>query len=165
MRNAIVFGFALLSAAGFAVAGEVKLTGVHNCCGGCKNGITKALNGAGAGKVEVTGKAVSFTADDADKALAALYAAGYAGKIEGAAEPVDADARGYKAKELKFDGLHNCCGSCDKGIKAALSKIEGAKVESKAKTTTMTVSSDKELDAEDVLKALRAGGFNAKLAQ
>ncbi len=154
---------ALLSCAGAALAADVKVSGLHNCCPGCSGGITNALNAAGAKNVTLTKTEVTFSADEADKAVKALHDAGYGGKVEGAKAPEAVEAKGYKATTLKFTGAHNCCGACSGSIVKALKDLGTVTI--KPRETTFTLTSDKEIDAEAAIKALRAGGYNAKLVK
>jgi len=144
-----------------AAAGEVKVSGLHNCCGACGKAINKALTDAGATEIKVVKKEVTFQAADGDKAVQALFDAGFAGTVTGAKEPA---VDGGKGKEVKFEGIHNCCGSCAGPINAALKKA-GVKATVKGREATFVVASETEVDGEAVIKALRAIGYNAKVAK
>ena len=70
----------LVFAAGLASAETtITLSGVHNCCKGCTNGITKAAAGIKDVTVTAEGKTVTVTAKskaNAKKAVEAIMAAG-----------------------------------------------------------------------------------------
>ena len=157
------FGAAALLIASAAHAADVKVMGIHNCCPACTKAITSALEGAGATSVTLKTTEVSFSSDDPEKAVKALYDAGFAVKAEGVKTPAIEGAKGVKGKETKVEAVHNCCGSCTRAINAALKGVGNSTV--KPRETSFTVTSDNEVDAEDVVKALRTAGFNAKVAK
>lgn len=159
----LIAGLAVLPLSG-AMAAEVKVTGIHNCCGGCTNVLNKALGDAGATNVKSTPTEVSFTVADAvaaDKAAKALFDAGFAGKVEGAKTPDAVGAKGVKSKTIKVAGIHNCCGACLKGLTDAVKGLGTNDL--KAKATTFTITSDTELSADAVIAALRKAGYNARI--
>jgi copper chaperone CopZ len=152
-----------LAGTALALAVDVTVSGIHNCCGQCSAGINKALKEAGATNVKATKTSVGFSADNADAAVKALFDAGFCGKVEGAKAPEQPAGEG-KAKEVKIEGVHNCCGACAGGITKVLKAI-GAKSDAKGKSTSFTVTGEGELDVAAVLKALRDAGFNARQAK
>jgi copper chaperone CopZ len=154
---------AAVGLAGAALAADVKVTGIHNCCGACNGAINKALKGAGATNIKAAKGEVAFSADNADAAVKALFDAGFCGKVEGAKAPDEALPTG-KAKEIKIEGVHNCCGQCNNRIQAIVKGLN-ARADSKSKQPSFTVSSDAELDVGAVIKALRDAGFNARVAK
>jgi len=161
MKRMLLAGVATLLLAASAYAADVKVTKIHNCCGGCAKAITTALTGAGATNIVPKETEVTFSAADPDKAVKALFDAGYSGKVEGAKTPADGLEKAVPAKTLKLGGVHNCCGSCTTGITEAMKPFGTVTI--KPRETTFTVSSDKELDPKAVLKALREAGYNARL--
>jgi len=158
-----VLGAAALLVAASARAADVKVTGIHNCCPACTKAINSTLEGAGAKGVVLKGNEVSFSADDAEKAVKALYDAGFAVKAEGVKTPGIDGAKGVKGKDTKVEAVHNCCGSCTRAINAAIKGVGTSAV--KPRETSFTVTSENEVQAEDVVKALRAAGFNARVAR
>ncbi|MCC2668485.1 MAG: putative metal-binding protein [Armatimonadetes bacterium] len=144
-----------------AYAADVKVTGIHNCCGQCAKGINTALSAVGATNVNATSTEVTFSAADGDKAVKALFDAGYAGKVTGAKTPEVAKTEPTKA--LKLDAIHNCCGGCTTAIKDAVKPFGATTI--KPKDTVFTITSDKDIDAQAVLKALREAGYNAKVVK
>jgi len=153
----------LLSVIAFAVAARaessITLTGVHNCCKGCANGISKAVTSvAGAtctadkGTVTITAK----SAADAKKAVAALLDAGYFG--EGATAPT---ASAAKAKSITVSGVHLCCGKCVDAFNKAATAGGATKTDAVKGAKSVIVEGD--LSPKDLLAALNKGGFNGKL--
>jgi len=168
MHRTIKMGMGIAASlllAGAAFAADVKVTGVHNCCPGCTMNITETLTKAGATNVKVEKQEISFTSDTPAPVLRALYAAGYAGKVEGdgVRQPgIRRNLADVKGKSLKFEGIHACCGACVAGINKALAPL--GKTDIKAKATSFTVTSENEISADQVVKALRDAGFNARPA-
>ncbi len=155
--------------AGNAFAEEkVSLSDLHLCCGKCVKGVNGAIDkvdgatatfdkDAGTGVVTATDKAT------AQKAIDALAAAGFHGKIEGSsvAFPDDSGARG-KVKSITVSEIHNCCGSCVKGLTKAVNSVEGAKVDNlEKKDTSFTVSGN--FDAKKLVKAINDAGYHVKV--
>jgi copper chaperone CopZ len=154
---------AAILVAGTAYAGDVKITGIHNCCGNCNRIITAALEGAGATTISVKPGEVTFASTDPDKAVKALYDIGYSGKVEGAKVPEAVGAKGVRGKEIKVEGIHNCCPRCCAAIIAALKPIGTSNV--KPQLTAFTVTTESEVEASAVVKALRDAGFNVKIVK
>jgi copper chaperone CopZ len=149
----------LLTAATALAESSVTVTGVHNCCKGCDNGILKAVNsveGASATtkKDEVTIKGK----DDATvkAAISALLAAGYAGK--GAEAPVT-EAQAAKVKSASVSGVHLCCGKCVKAADAAVKSVAGVTSHNAEKgSKSFTVEGD--FSPKDLIAALNKAGLN-----
>ncbi len=152
--------FALLIGSVSAWAGAVKISGTHNCCPRCSQKINQVLAGVGATGVKLGPTEISFEAAKPDDAVKALFDAGFTGKVEGGKAP-ELPAPGAKAKSFTFVGVHNCCGQCDRGIKAALKGL--GTVESAPGTDKLKVTTETETTADVLLKALRAAGFAARL--
>ena len=144
MKKIFVSLFAL---AAFAQAETtVTMTGVHNCCKSCTNGIVKA--GTSAGKditVTAEGKTVTITSKkktDAKKAVEAIIAAGYFGKVEGeesASKPASAKAES-RIMKATVTGVHLCCQKCANAAIAAVKNVSGITkhdIVSKAKSFTV----------------------------
>lgn len=152
-----------LTGAAFADA-SITLNGVHNCCGGCKNGITKAVTSVKGATAEVDGETVTITAKNtptAKKALAALMEAGYAGKGEGVEVPETARSQ-RKLKGATVSGAHLCCGKCVKAVDAAVKSVAGVtgtKIESKASEFTV----EGEFSEGELIAALNEAGFHGKV--
>jgi hypothetical protein len=151
----------LLGSAAFAA--DVKITGMHNCCGQCKANITKILTEAGATAIDIKPEGVAFTSDAPDKVVIALYDAGYSGKVEGAKTPEPKGVAGVKGKEFKVEGVHLCCGMCCRAVVAALKDV--GTCAPKPRDASFTVTTTAETEAAAVVKALRAAGFNARIAK
>lgn len=165
MKNSLLTLLALISLTGAALAdATITLNGVHNCCGGCKNGITKAVTSVKGATAEVDGETVTITAKNtptAKKALAALFDAGYSGTGEGITAPETA-ASERKLSGATVSGAHLCCGKCVKAVEAALKEvpgITGSKVESKASEFTV----EGEFTEGALIAALNKAGFHGKV--
>lgn len=59
---------------------------------------------------------------------------------------------------LTLTGVHNCCGSCDKGIIKAIEKVEGAKASTAKDKVTITAKNDATVK-KAVISLLAAGYF------
>ena len=148
---------------------DVEIKGLHLCCGGCDSAAVKALESGGA-KGPTADRAagtVKFKVKDAkaaQKAFDALAAAGFHGDtgIKGLGLKDDSGVAPGKVKSLKLGGIHNCCGDCAKALKAAVAKVAGVTGNDLAnKATTFTVTGD--FDGAEVIKAINAAGYHAKL--
>jgi mercuric ion binding protein len=154
--------FALVALAASAYAADIKVTGIHNCCPMCANGIKSALAAGGATNVNLAEKELSFSAEDPDKALKALFDAGYAGRVEGARPPRTGVRRDDPpVKSVKLTGVHNCCGGCTKAIQDAVKPFGTCSL--KAKETSFTVTSDNDINVAMLIRALRQAGYNARV--
>jgi copper chaperone CopZ len=161
---------AVLSLAGLAPAEtKMELTGVHLCCPACVKAageILKNVDGV-KGKCDQQGKTITITAKDdeaAKKALQALADGGFHGETgnKDLAIKDDSGAEKGKVKKLTVTGVHNCCGQCCRGIKAAVKKVDGVKGDTaKPKETTFEVTGD--FDAAELVKALNAAGYHVKV--
>ena len=96
--------------------------------------------------------------------IEALAAAGYHGHLETKAVhfPRDSGATKGKVSSLTVTGIHNCCGACNKAIKAAVAKVPGVTGDTaKQKSDTFEVTGDYE--ATDLVHALHKAGFHVKV--
>lgn len=143
-----------------ARAESITLTGLHNCCGSCEKGITKAVTSVEGVTVTVSKTSATITAKskaDADKAVSALLAAGYYG--EGAPAQTAPDK---KVKSATVSGTHLCCGKCVKGIDEALKNVPGATGHTATKgAESFTVNGD--FNLKDLLAALNKAGYHGKI--
>lgn len=156
----------LFALAAFAHAETtVTMTGVHNCCKSCTNGIVKA--GTSAGKdisVTAEGKTVTITTKkktDAKKAVEAIIAAGYFGKVEGeeSASKSAADAKPEaKLTKATVTGVHLCCQKCANAAIAAVKNVSGiTKHDIVSKAQSFTVEG--EFTKAELAAALNAEGL------
>jgi periplasmic mercuric ion binding protein len=162
----LVLGATAFMLASAAQAADVKVTGLHACCGNCANTIKPILEKEGATNVMVkTGPMaeLSFTAAEPVKALTALRNAGFYTRAEGVRVPGQEGVRDLKAKELKISDVHNCCGACTAALNKALAPVGKATVA--AKQTAITVTSDSEIEGRALIQALHQAGFHAKIAK
>ncbi len=149
--------------------GETTLTlsGVHLCCGTCvsavgdvsvPDGVTlKASRSDGSIVVEApTGK-------DAQKALKALYDAGFYG---------ESDHAGVRIAPLKEDDFttdtmvvrdtHLCCGGCVRSFKKAVESVAGVDSCDAKNGASRVQIKGKDFKPYDVMLALREAGFGGR---
>ncbi len=154
---------ASLTGSAFADA-AITLNGVHNCCGGCKTGITKAIESVKGATAQVEGETVTITAKNsstAKKALEALLDAGYYGSGEDSEAPKTA-ASAKVLKGATVSGAHLCCNKCVKAVEQAVASVKGvtgSKIESKAKEFSV----EGEFSEGDLIAALNQAGFHGKV--
>ena len=163
------FIFSLLAVATLAHAETtVTMTGVHNCCKSCTNGIVKA--GTSVGKditVTAEGKNVTITTKkktDAKKAVEAIIAAGYFGKVEGEESTGSKAASKPEAKLTKatVSGVHLCCKKCADAAIAAVKTVTGiTSNDIVAKSESFTVEGD--FTKAELAAALNAAGFAGEI--
>lgn len=148
---------------------KVTLKKMHICCGACVNGITKAVKDLKGVKVDVSqkDKTTVITADTdeaAQKAIDAIADAGYHADSDHKTLKVkdDSGAKEGKVKRLEVTGVHNCCGGCNKAVKAAIKTVDGVDADTaKAKSDSFVVEGN--FDALALIKALNKEGFHVKV--
>ena len=163
--------FTLLSilalAASVRAETTLTMTGVHNCCKSCTNGIIKAASSLSDVTVTPEGKTVTIVSKkkgDAKKAADAIIAAGYYGKIEGeesasksASKPAAAKPEA-KLTKATVSGVHLCCKKCEVAAADAVKTVTGIiKSDIVAKATSFTVEG--EFTKSELASALNAAGF------
>ncbi len=159
----------LIFAAGLASAAEttVTLSGVHNCCKSCTNGITKAATSVKDVTVTAEGGTVKVTAKskaDAKKAVQALNAAGYFGTsdAEESATTSAATKPVKKLTEATVSGAHLCCGKCVKAMTEAVKSVAGVtETNIVSKESTFTVKGN--FTEGDLLAAMNKAGFTGEV--
>ena len=162
MKSIALLTATILLSLGVAARAEttVTLTGLHNCCGSCEKGITKALTSVKDVTAVVEDDKATITAktkSGADKAVEALLAAGYYGV--GAPEQKIADK---KVKSATVSGTHLCCGKCVTGIENAVKTVPGATTHTATKgAKTFTVEGD--FNLKDLLAALNKAGYHGEI--
>lgn len=173
MKTPLVLSLALLSLASLATAAEttVTLSGVHNCCKGCANGITKAAEGIKDVTVTPEGKTVKITAKskmNAKKAAEAIIAAGYFGTSDAESSSSSSSSSSTKASKkltsATVTGAHLCCGKCVTAVSDAVKTVTGiTKSNIVAKESTFTVEG--EFTEGELLAALNKAGFNGTIGK
>ncbi len=144
----------------------VKLSKMHLCCGACVKGVNTAIDGVEGASVKVEqdkGSAVLTANDDttAKKALAALASAGFHARTNNKELKMkdNSGVQSGKTKRLELVGVHNCCGGCNKAVKAAIASVEGVEADTAApKSDTVVVEGD--FDGKAVVRALFKAGFH-----
>jgi len=162
---------ALAAASGPASAVDTKVVvkDTHLCCGQCVRAvgeIVKKVDGA-TGRCDQKAGTITLTAKDAEtaqKALDALAAGGFHGTTDSKDLTMkdDSGATKGKVKTLTLEGVHNCCGACNKAIVASLGKVPGV-TGNTAKPRSGTFDVTGEFDAEELVKALNAAGYHVKV--
>lgn len=148
---------------------KVEIKGVHMCCQGCVLTIEKIMKEVKGVQAECDQDKgiVTLTVSDtktAQKALDALAEGGFHGQSgnKELAMKDDSSVPAGKVKALSLTGIHNCCGACNRAIKAALKSVPGVTGDtSKAKSRSFEVTGD--FEASEVVKALNAAGFHVKV--
>ncbi len=162
----ILLTLSLLACAAVAQADEkVTVSGLHNCCGGCANGIKKAAGTVPGVTAALEGNKISFNAEkteDLQKAVDALVAAGYSGTSDNEAVKVNAGtAADEKVTSLTVSGTHMCCGACVNAARKAIKSVDGVKSDTiTAHADTFKVEGD--FNAKAVMDALSKAGFTGK---
>lgn len=138
----------------------------HLCCSNCVKGVQKAVSSVDGAKVKCDQKAqtITVTASDAEtaqKAVDAILAAGYYGKVDGATSKDDSGAKAGKSQSLVVSGFHNCCKKCMTTLNSTIKKVPGATGEVEAKATTVTVTGD--FDQSALVQAFNDAGFHVKV--
>jgi len=159
--------FSLLASSA-VLAAEVKLEGVHLCCGKCVKSASQSLTGvAGVSAVRVNkdDETVTFQAADeaaAQRGLTALADAGFYGETATPSPDFKVDAK-RTANEIHISRLHLCCGGCVHAAEDAVKTLPGFKgVSTQSKQGTMTVTGEK-LSYAAILKALHEAGMHGSL--
>lgn len=156
-----------LFAFGFSAQAETKVTlsGVHLCCKGCVNGVTKAVKKAGA-SAACDAKAGSVVISGAKEAVAAalkgVAKAGYYGKSsdKDLAITCQGGAEDKKVESLTLAGAHLCCGKCIKAVTRAVDATDGAETHTAKKgQETFEVTGD--FNARAFIQALHDNGLHA----
>ena len=163
-------GTLLLAPCGaFGADTKVELKNTHLCCPQCVKAvgdILKKVDGV-TGKCDQKAGTITITAKDdaaAQKALDALAAGGFHGTTDSKELKIkdDSGATKGKVKTLTLEGVHNCCGACNKAIVAAVGKVEGVTGNTaKARNDTFDVTGD--FDAAELVKVLNAAGYHVKV--
>ncbi len=169
-RLRIAFSVATLTVAIVAQADEVKLSGVHLCCGSCVKGVEKVAAKVSGASVAVDKDAGTVTISSSTKAaiqqtVDALVAAGYYGKSsDSSIKLAGSHATDGKVQSLKVEGVHLCCGKCVTAVQNALGKVSGVKGNTAEKNVkTFEVTGD--FSAKAVFDALNEAGLTGKVAK
>lgn len=135
----------------------VTITGVHNCCKKCDNGILDAVKKVDGASATTDKDKVTITAKDeatAKKAAESLVAAGYAGKETAVPEVKDA-----KVKSATVTGVHLCCPKCVTAVEKAVKSVPGVTSHNATKgATSFKVEGD--FSTAALSSALKKGGFS-----
>ncbi|HZL35325.1 MAG TPA: hypothetical protein VFC78_08445 [Tepidisphaeraceae bacterium] len=169
MHRGIAWVVGLMFALGvvpFASAdSSVTVKKTHLCCASCVKAANKAVQSVPGAKARIDQKTdtIAITAaseEDAQKAVDALVAAGFYGKVSSGSIKNDAGAPAGNAKSLSVT-THNCCKKCTTAINKVIKSVPGANGEAQPKNDTFTVTGD--YDPEALVKAFNAAGFAVKV--
>lgn len=118
---------------GSQLQAEVKVTvsATHLCCPQCLQGVEAALKDVAGVKhtSNQRAKTIELVAENkeaAQKAIEALAAAGFYGKLDSDQVKFPPIVTGAEtAQRLELTGIHNCCGACTNAIKSAVTAVPG----------------------------------------
>jgi copper chaperone CopZ len=166
---ALALGGVILAGGAARADTKVELKDTHLCCPQCVRAvgeILKKVDGASGACDQKAGKVTITAKDDAtaQKALDALAAGGFHGTTDSQTLKIkdDSGVTKGKVKSLTLEGVHNCCGQCNRAITAAVGKVAGVTGNTaKPKTDSFEVSGD--FDAAELVKALNAAGYHVKV--
>jgi copper chaperone CopZ len=158
---------------GQARADKVEVKGTHLCCDRCLETVQAVLakvDGVSDVATDKKAKTVSFTAKDAKVATAGIKAladAGFFGTVTTDDKETKIDVpevkKGTKAETVTVKDVHVCCGNCKEGISKALKDL---KITYDGEGVQKTVKVEgKDLDAVDIIAALRKAGYNGTVAK
>lgn len=146
----------------------LTMTGVHNCCKSCANGIIKAAADFKDVTVTPEGKTVTIVTkkkSDAKKVAEAIIEAGYYGKIEGdesGSKPASASKPEGKMTKATVSGVHLCCQKCATAATDAVKSVAGVtKYDIVSKAETFTVEGD--FTKAELVAALNNAGFAGEI--
>jgi hypothetical protein len=149
-----------ISAISLLAESNVVLTGVHNCCKKCDNGIGEAVGKVDGASVKTDKGKVTITAkDEATAKLAAesLVKNGYFGV--GAVAPAVVDR---KVKSITVNGLHLCCGKCVTAAEEAVLSVAGVTGHTATKGAT-SFKVDGDFSTQALSDALHKAGLHGDL--
>ncbi len=147
---------------------KVTISGTHLCCGQCVTAVGDTLKDLSGVKGECNQKerTIVLTAEStetAQKAVDALAAAGFYGKLDNEAvkfKPIDVPKG--NVQRLQVAGVHNCCGQCARIIKTAIGKVKGVSADTVgAKKEEFVVEGD--FSASELVEALLSEGFHVQI--
>jgi mercuric ion binding protein len=150
---------------------RIQLQGVHLCCRGCTDAIAIALKGMPgvAFQCDMEHGIVTLTAKDnavAQQALDAIADAGLHGETGDAhlAIKPEPSIPSGKIQRLKVSGIHNCCQLCTEAIQGAIKSVPGITGDTArpGKTSFEVIGN---FAADELLRALNAAGFHAKVSE
>ena len=165
---ALTFTLVCLSAAVATAETKVTISETHLCCGACIRAVDATLKDMAGVKFESSqaNKSIAITADNdeaAQKAVDALAAAGFYGKLDNAKiKYKSVAAPDAAAEKIQITGIHNCCGQCTTAIKKAVTGVSGVTgTDIKSKDTTFTIEG--KFKPSEVVDALLKAGFYAQV--
>lgn len=156
---------ALFIVAPLAAAQTVTISEMHLCCKGCTSAVEKAVAQVEgvtckADQDELSAVLVGDNPKNLQKAIDAIAAVGFFGKIEGAElafKPIEFK-EGEKVHRLEIVHIHNCCRMCTDAIQSAIEDVEGVKRSTlENKKVSFVVEGD--FSPAEVVEAIQNAGF------
>lgn len=149
---------------------QVRLSGVHLCCGGCADAVIMAVESVpgAACQVDMAAGVVDLVARDrhtAQRALDAIAAAGLHGDTGDAhlAMKTECELPTGKVHRLRVSEIHNCCDPCYDAIEGAIRSVAGVTGDTaRPGATSFEVTGS--FSGIDLVHALNAAGFHANVA-
>jgi copper chaperone CopZ len=148
---------------------QVRLKGVHLCCGGCTDAVATAVESVPgiAFHCDMANRTVTLTAKDdaaAQEALDTIAAAGLHGETGDRHLVMKAERNipPGKVRRLTVSGIHNCCEPCYEAIKGAIDTVEGV-TDDTARPGKTTFEVTGHFSAAELVRALNTAGFHAKV--
>ena len=150
---------------------QVRLKGVHLCCGGCTDAVATAVDSVPgvACHCDMDNGTVTLVAKDdaaAQKALDAIAAAGLHGET-GNEHLAMRPQRGIpvgKVRRVTVSEIHNCCAPCYQAVKGAIDPVEGVTGHTAGPGTTRFEVTG-HFAATELVRALNAAGFHAQVKE
>jgi len=168
MRSMLAALVSVLMLGASAQAEEnVKVSGMHLCCGACFKGVDAALEGVEGltASMDKDSKVLTLSGADAKTVrtgLRALAKAGYHGETDHAKIKMAMlkNLPEGKVSRLEVAGAHNCCGGCCKAIKDVVASVGGVTADTCAPKGAKFVV-EGSFDASELIAALNKAGFHA----
>ena len=157
----------LVTSTAFA-AEKVTLSGVHNCCKKCTDGLNNAIATAPGVTATIEKTTVTLSGAstaDLQKAVDAITAAGYTGTSDSDKVKVNAGtAADEKVTTLTVTGTHLCCGKCVTAAEKAIKSVKGVKSDTCTKGVE-TFKVEGNFNAKELMAALDKAGFTGTVAK
>jgi copper chaperone CopZ len=164
------FSAAFLMLANQSAHAEVTVTisEMHLCCGACVKAVETSIEKVEGATVKVDQDASSADVTTTDRktarlALGAIARAGFHGQTDNdkLKMPDNSGVKQGMIERLELVGVHNCCGGCNRAIKAAIATVDGVEADTaKAKSSTFVVEG--KFDGLALVAALNKAGFHVR---
>jgi len=146
---------------------EVELSGVHLCCGGCEEGVQRAVAGIEDLEIDTSRSSITLkgkSGKEVQTAIDAIAAAGFYGMSNNQAVTFKQETASEESTDsVTVSNVHLCCGKCVRSIDAVISSVEGATKHDAEKNSKSFTITGENFKPGDVLAALHAEGMNGKV--